>query len=51
MGALVLLGGTASAYTEGLKTAMGDAHNPKRRHGMAGLIEQLQFYARLGRPY
>jgi hypothetical protein len=54
MGALVLLGGVASSYSEALKAAIptiGDAQRPHQRQGMAGLIQHIEFYRRLGRPF
>jgi len=41
-GALVLLGGTSSAYTEGLMGATS---------GVAALANEMAFYQRLGRPW
>jgi len=49
MGALVLLGGTASAYTEALKAAVPDAGRLWHQQGMAGMFQQIEFYRRLGR--
>jgi hypothetical protein len=51
MGAIVLCGTAASLYSEALKTAIGDAERPHQRQGMAGLIQHIEFYRRLGRPY